>query len=383
MLKRAKKFGCSNVMNSKDLAPGTVEQSMIMLALVLCFATTLLSMQVLFLVLALAFVTFFWRAILSGYSEGGGLALFMILAVMLLALPLNIWRKPSVLAYILIEIVAVAMAFVLVSNKEAYWRASRIVLLVCQALVLVYLARTGLDDFPLEDIIPGASSNGVTSYLIILQCNYGVSRFAATQRVSLFTSAITVAICIIGFGRGSLVASLGLFAINAFYLLKQWRVLGCWWPALTMLCATFILTLIWDPALSYLDANTKLGAGFDDAARTSILQAYLGKLDAWSIMWGADYVGTGVDEEYRGNPHNSFIRAHHLYGSLYLLAVFVLVLWSVTRRMPIAVRLYGSSVLLMLLLRAFTEPILFPTLLDVFFFATCLMLGRAHKYSRP
>lgn len=351
-----------------------------MLVLVLCFASTLLSMQVLAMVIACAFVMLHMRIILDG-SLGGG-ALWVIVVVMLLALPLNIWRSPSVLPYVLVEGVAIALALVLAANREAYWRASRMVLLVSQGLILGYLAVRGLDDFPLEEMIPGASSNGVTSYLILLQCNYSLARFVSSQRVSLFTTIITVGICIVGWGRGSMVASLGLFALNAVFLFRQWRVLGRWWPIPTMVTFGLLIVLQWDAVFAYLEANTKLGAGLYDAGRSGILEAYLNKLDGWTLMWGADYSGTRVEEDYRGNPHNSFIRAHHLYGLLYLLSIFLPIVWALSRKMITALRVYGFVIISILLLRAFTEPILFPTLLDMFFFAMCLTLGRASHVSK-
>jgi hypothetical protein len=350
-----------------------------MLAILLCFASTLFAMQFIVLVVIFAFVLFYWKAMFAGYSGRGGGVLLMILLVMQLSMPLNVWRNPSTLAYILVEIVVIALAFVFVSNKESYWRASRIVLIVSQALVIIYLAQVGLTDFPLDNMIPGASSNAVTSYLILLQCNYSITRFFSTQKVSLYTSAVTVAICIVGFGRGSLVASLGLFALNAFYLPRQWRLFGHWWPVFTVLCLIFYFLPNLDAILNYLEANTKLGAGLVDDHRTSILNAYFGKLDSWSLIWGADYSGTNINEEYNGNPHNSFIRAHHLYGFLYLLVIFYFVIWSLIGKSYFSLRIYGVFVLMILLSRAFTEPILFPTLLDVFFFSMCLMLDRLRK----
>jgi hypothetical protein len=380
-LKKDKNIGSFNILDMDIPTPGPKVQGGLMLAILMSFASTSFSIQALILLFSCAFVLFYRRALMVSYADGGGVILLLLLAVMMLAVPLNIWRNPSVVAYILVEFITVALAFVLVSNKESYWRASKIVLLVTQALVLVYLVRVGLDDFPLEDMIPGASSNGITSYLILLQCNYSLARFAANQRVSLFTSAVTVVICIVGFGRGSLVASLGLFALNIFYLPRQWGLLGRWWPALTIIVVFFLLLPNMDSVISYLDANTKLGAGFVDDSRTSILNAYFAKLDSWSIIWGADYSGTGIDEEYRGNPHNSFIRAHHMFGLLYLLIVIIFVIKSLIVKIDFALRAYAFSVLIIFLFRAFTEPIILPTLLDVYLFAMCLILIHKNKNS--
>jgi hypothetical protein len=360
--------------------PNTVQQSMLMFVLVFSFASTLLPLQMLALVVGCVFLTFYRKAIFVGSSGAAGV-LWILLLPMLLSLPFNIWRSPSVLPYVFVEGVSIALALVLVLNREAYWQASRVVLLSSQLLVLGYLAIVGFEDFPLDDMIPGASSNGVTSYLVLLQCNYGVARFVATQRVSLFTAAVTLGICIIGWGRGSMVASLGLFVLNTVYLPRQWKIFGRWWPALSVLTLALLIAPSWDAVISYLEANTKLGSGFYDASRASILEAYLGKLDGWTLVWGADYRGTGVDEYYLGNPHNSFIRAHHLFGFFYLVIIFLAILWVFSRNILFAMKLFGSASLLILLFRSFTEPILFPTLLDVFFFGMCLLLGRANRTS--
>jgi hypothetical protein len=87
------------------------------------------------------------------------------------------------------------------------------------------------------------------------------------------------------------------------------------------------------------------------------------------VINGANYDETIIDRELNGNPHNSFIRAHHNYGLLYVIFILSTIFLCIfTNQSFKKIILYGS-IMLVLVFRIWTEPILFPTILDFYFFS--------------
>ena len=145
------------------------------------------------------------------------------------------------------------------------------------------------------------------------------------------------------------------------------------------MCASLAAWRIWSDwcsSLNFVETNTKIGSGLYDNNRAHINSEYLGLLerDGLAIIAGGDYRGTSIETEYNGNPHNSYIRAHNIFGLPYL---FVMLLFPLllSRGQRFGDRVYGLILIAVMLFRAATEPILFPSLFDLFFFGSCFMLG--------
>lgn len=365
-------------------------QSLVFLLLVLGFASTLVYVQALVLLISFFFVLWHYKTLIKSLfgtvqvgSSSSIITLFWIIIItMLITLPFNIFRSPSVLVYILMEFLLITLAIISTKDISSYFKTSQTVLIICQILVLIFLSQKGLDNFPLDDLIPNASSNGITSYLILLQCNYSLVKFIATRKVSLLTCIITFGICIVGWGRGSIIASLMLLAINFIFFINQFKFpkIGIFKLLLKVFLTLVLLILLYsnlDSIIAFLEENTKIGGGLQDQSRLSINQTYLNKLGAWELFMGVDYSDTEIEQVYSSNPHNSYIRAHHLYGLFYLIAILLPIIWVVSQKNALTFRIYALAIFTTLALRAFTEPILFPTLLDVFYFSMCLSTAHA------
>lgn len=311
-------------------------------------------------------------------------AAWAIAAVLAVSLPFAAARSATAVAHHVVEMTALVVALVAVRDLDAYARAVRGVLVASQAGVIAFLATTGLQDAPLDRLLPDSSSNGVTSYLIVLQASHCIAWHATRRRAPLVTPLVTLAICIVGYGRGSILAALALVSVNALAVIaaappKKALVLAC--------AATIASALLWQqhgPAvMAFAEAETKLGAGFQDQHRERQINEYLGRIDAVSLLVGADYRGTSIESDYNGNPHNSYIRAHHIFGLPYLAVILLLPFLTITWRHRLTALTYSGAVLVILLGRAFTEPILFPTLLDVFYFGSCFAVARCMQPREP
>jgi hypothetical protein len=189
------------------------------------------------------------------------------------------------------------------------------------------------------------------------------------------SAVLTLGICIVGYGRGSILSTLAIIAVNfiTFSLRKNPRQ---FFAAIGLLAVTAVwLAAAYGDQISYfVEANTKIGSGLYDQHRDAIIKDYSRLIDDDSllILTGADYKGTVIEADYNNNPHNSYIRAHHIFGLPYLMLMLSFPLLAFAR-LPWRLRAYPLALVTVMLFRAATEPILFPTMLDVFYFAVCFL----------
>lgn len=296
--------------------------------------------------------------------------MLLLVCTLTLMLPLSTMRSWTAPMHYGVSLLSMGAAFVLSRDKDALMAACKYSLLTALAALFAALFISGLSDFPLENLIPDSSSNGITSYLIVLQATYSALKFLRHRQASVITASLTLFICIIGYGRGSILASAAIVAVN---LLSY----GSWQPNLRGLRsialglgAVFLVSIYFtDNIVDFIEANTKIGSGLIDEPRQRILTDYMNKIDWTTAVIGADYEGTSIESDFNGNPHNSFVRAHHIFGALYLLSLAAFPLALLRRRLPSPVKAFAGSMLLIMLFRSATEPVLFPTIFDFYFFA--------------
>lgn len=296
-----------------------------------------------------------------------------------ICLPVSALRHASALAHYAVTLIAIAVAFIMTRDREAYLAASRNSLLVVHAAVYAYLFVHGFDNFPLENMIFDSSSNGITSYLIILQANYSAYNFIVHRRASNVTALLTLIICIVGYGRGSILAGTAIVLINILSYITWKSYLSALMRIVSVLSVVVLVALFYSNDIAdFVEANTKIGSGLFDETRERMLNDYSGKIDTVTLITGADYEGTSINTDFRDNPHNSFVRAHHIFGLPYLLALALFPLALLRVKQDLSVKLFCAAMLIAVIFRSSTEPVLFPTVFDFYFFAFCFGLtGRA------
>lgn len=304
-------------------------------------------------------------------------AAIVFVVVLTVMLPVATLRNETAVIYYVSSLVSLGAAFMLTRNVEVYLRVSRHIVLGSQAAVLTFLMVYGIANFPLDNILPDSSSNGITSYLVLFQANYCVVRFVSGRGTALPTSLVTLFVCIVGYGRGSILAATGLLLLGMGAKVFSGgapRVIA----RLAIAFVAIVLVVVqYGGAISeFVLGKTKIGAGFSDPSRQVILAGYLGNIDASSVLLGATYAGTPIESDYNGNPHNSLIRAHHIFGLAYLAFVLLLPFYLASRDLSLGARAYAAGIWLFVVFRSFTEPIIFPTLFDFFYFAGCFIVSR-------
>ncbi len=235
---------------------------------------------------------------------------------------------------------------------------------------------------PMGEIFPGSSTNGLPSYLIVLQVALSLSIFLEKNRLPIMSPLATFIVALFGLGRGSIIVA---FLILVFSVITNFLVGRKGVELYTRVILGFIVLssclaivefFYLKGALGELIANSKFGAGVLDVYRGYMVEDYLGKLDFWSFLFGTDYSGTSIDSSYGGNPHNSYIRLHSFYGIWGVLLVLFSPMFILIANKNTAHKLVTFCLLLLVLMRAISEPILFPALLDFFYFGCFFMFFR-------
>lgn len=304
------------------------------------------------------------------------------LIVMLLLSPA--FFKPghgfSPIFYLFSTVVTFATAFVITRfSARTILLAAKLIYWIFAAIVGVILAVYWGSREPFGEVIEGASTNGIPAYMIVIQLFLSTITYIVAGRVPIVTPVLTFMIAFYGSGRGSLIVGallvFGSLVINLFP-----RKMPFFYRATLFVLsigAMGLLIINAEELFELVSAYTKLSVGVSDSNRAGILDAYMAQINPLTFFLGADYRGTIIEYTYEGNPHISFIRTHSFFG---IFAVLMAILspaivffakggWSL--KLPI---LFFIS---LALVRAATEPILFPTLLDVFYFAMFFMFFRA------
>lgn len=228
---------------------------------------------------------------------------------------------------------------------------------------------------PMGEIFAGTSTNGLPSYLIVLQVALSVTVFLVQHKLPIGSPVATFIVAVLGLGRGSILVALliVLFSVFVNYFVIDRNVFNRHFRlALGFVIFGFVFfvsgALHIDGAFDELIEGSKFSAGVLDEHRGYMVRDYLGKIDASSFLFGTDYAGTSILSSYGGNPHNSFIRLHSFYGVGGLLLVLFSIIFLLMANRCRLTTFVTFCLLLFVLIRAVSEPILFPTLLDFFFF---------------
>lgn len=312
--------------------------------------------------------------------------LILYFSLLLLCMLFGIYNAisyPSNLVYIALVLTTFLSANIFVNDMQKYKDVSQYILVFFQFTILVAVVfKTGFSvtwyESPMENLVEGMSANGLSTMLIIIQINYFISKYLTENKVPILTCILTLVIAIIGYGRGSILSAFLLLIVAIIFFIdfnKNKHLVFIYLPAIFGLIIIIILS--YDNIFSYFYSNTKLSAGLVEYHREKILSEYINKIDRITLFFGADYPAS-VKTDYNFNPHNSFLRAHHMYGLFYLLLMLITPLYVLMRLPRVKEKILIGLLYIILLFRAFTEPILFPTIFDFFYFASFFVLPKIY-----
>lgn len=224
---------------------------------------------------------------------------------------------------------------------------------------------------PFGEVIEGSSTNGIPAYLIVFQIGLSLCHFLVRGQLPLLSPILTGAVAFFGNGRGSLVVASIIIVVSFLFNIALIKTENLSRRAIYMFILGLIVFVLFQHGEEWLDLltrYTKLSVGLDDSNRLNIFNQYIDKLDPWTMLVGSDYSGTVIEYKHNGNPHISYIRTHSFFGLPVTLLAMTSPLLVLLYKKHWKMRLVFFIFISLAALRAVSEPIFFPTLLDFFYF---------------
>ncbi len=254
--------------------------------------------------------------------------------------------------------------------------------------IVFQLVRHWGEPEPLGAVLPWASTNGIPSYLIVIQIAYSIAYYFKNNRLPLLSSAVTLCVSVFGLGRGSMVVSALIVLLSFLFNLCAIKSSSDRSISLKLFLLIIIpFFIVFDDILKLMNneiqilfEGSKFASGILDEHRGRIIIDYLNKIDAIGLLLGQGYDNTSINNFYGGNPHNSFIRVHSFYGLVGLMSLFVPVFWVFFARKNQLQKWVTLSFIMLALMRAVSEPIFFPSTLDFFYFLYFFIFFRFAKH---
>lgn len=241
---------------------------------------------------------------------------------------------------------------------------------------------------PLGSVLPWTSTNGIPSYLIVVQIAYSLSYYLKYNRLPLTSSVVTLIIAVLGLGRGSMIVGFLLLSLSLLINLtiatsKNGRIgVLIFALAAAVPLMTYSIENVGEisEAIDIWIDGSKFSEGVLDEHRARIWSDYIGKIDGLELLLGTNYERTSINEHYGGNPHNSYIRVHSFYGLFGLVIVFAPLLALCASRKVLSQKVVFFLLISLALFRATSEPIFFPSTLDYFY---ALYFFLFFRFSKP
>lgn len=240
---------------------------------------------------------------------------------------------------------------------------------------------------PISSILPWASRNGITSVLVVCQITYCFVSYLHKKKFPFLSSFLVVILCFYGLGRGSIIVSVLLLLFAVILNIINLKSLK-----FKLFALIFIFGLISYSAISNSETiemlenieeglnRTQFGQGYTDEPRILMRDEYLSNLNIWKVLFGSSYENTAIEKYFGGNPHNSYIRLHSFYGIFGLMVLFAIIVSILIANRDRSIKIIFVGLLILLLFRAYTEPILFPSSLDFFFLFMVLLYFRKNYF---
>ncbi len=178
---------------------------------------------------------------------------------------------------------------------------------------------------------------------------------------------ITVVTCFFLYARSSMAVGFMILLWWSIYKMRPVYLL-----LLLLLAFTFMIIFWVDVEAIY--AQTKFARSGLDTQRWEMWSSYVAAHDWRSFLVGIDLNFVNVIKEFGGNPHNSFIRFHSIFGVFGLIFMLGYLLY-----LYVMSKLFFLGCLFLIVLRSSTDTLVLPGPLDFYLFLICLISLKSSK----
>lgn len=215
-------------------------------------------------------------------------------------------------------------------------------------------------------IMGEVSENYVSVVLIMNIAIIYLIKIRQKEKLSIFPAALALFIAILAIGRSGIITTLFILLLVLWVRWRNQRVTKqILYAALILIPMISVVILKWELIettfyqMEVFEKFTK--DGVSSPSRDIIKRAYLSNIDAVTFFTGYDYRENHWFQHYGLNPHNSYIKLHHYSGVAFFI---VLPLIFIGLAKLVRKNIFFSGLLVAILLRSWTDSVLFLTLFD-------------------
>lgn len=181
-----------------------------------------------------------------------------------------------------------------------------------------------------------SSNNYVSVYMIFISVIYYAIAEHRKDRISLFPAIMTFVVCLLGKGRGGILASLIMLVGSYIYISNEhnsarWiRRVMIYGMVLSVICLLIYMAFNFELFEDYQIFGHFKTSGMRSSGRFTIWLDYISYAfsDVYYFMFGADVNVVPSTLRHGGNPHNSFLDIHALHGFLTFCVMLYMALYS-------------------------------------------------------
>ncbi len=218
----------------------------------------------------------------------------------------------------------------------------------------------------LTGVLNLVSENYISIIIIMNISTIYIIKYIQKEKMPILPVIIGLFLSILAKGRSGIITVLFLLMLVVWL---KWKEQGVLRKIVTFLMffipVIVVVRLKWSMLLNafekmqFFEKFSK--SGVDSPSRNIIKEAYLSNINNITFFTGYNYENNYWFQYYGLNPHNSFIRLHYFSGFAFFIIIFLLLIsfFNLIKK-----NLFFAGLLITILLRSWTDSVIFLTLFD-------------------
>lgn len=222
---------------------------------------------------------------------------------------------------------AIAAYWLFKINSKILLKASFFSLIIFYLFFMAAGLYYGFSPYAINDFFPASSKNYVSAIAIFSQIVYSATYYRVYKKLPLWTTLITLVICILTTGRSAIILSFLIFIVSflfmTYYGTKKEKIITSFVLLLLSFVILFNINLIIEMLLLYTNFVQGL-----ESPRSLMNQSYMESMNLQYLIFVVDLSSIQIYNEFNLNPHNTFVMEHSRFGIFYLIFILIFMIYS-------------------------------------------------------
>lgn len=246
-------------------------------------------------------------------------------------------------------------------------KISLVSLLVFYVFFVLAMLIYGFSPDNINNYLVNSSRNVVSAIALFLQIMYSASYFRVNYKLPNVTPVITLILAIISFGRTGIALSAALVLLSAIVYFWERKIAYKSFVLFVLFCFVLFSYQYYSYVEYFIFTNTSFKSGLE-TPRVEMIKDYFFNFDFFDFLLGRDLLSLPIISVYGGNPHNSFVYGHSLYGVFYFISMVWLLFFIFKSFISCKHSIVYIALLLIFLIRISMDKLSLPGVFDYIIF---------------